>query len=319
MLSASSIGSPISPGYALKHKDNLPWCSPAEQSLPSPAAAIVGTPADACCFDHRRLRFYQTLLKRGHCARKATVIFNFVCYYKFSVMGGLIMRRVLLAIIALGNLVGFAQASDLWGQPPVYQVASRWPGLFSWSGFYVGGHAGYGWGTSDATNLGIAPDSQFNISGGVAGGQVGINWQWEPLVLGVEVDFSAKAFKGGDDGAFGTVDEVSGRWGSTARLRLGYALDRWMFFATGGWALLNYHYSSTLTPGLVIAPAGLGIAPGVGIASTNTDNGWVFGGGVEQAFAPNWSAKVEYLHADFGNLATNEIRAGLNYRFVASY
>jgi outer membrane immunogenic protein len=218
------------------------------------------------------------------------------------------MRQLLLASIALGSLVGgSAQAADPWGQPPVYQVASRWPGLFSWSGFYIGGHAGWGWGSFEIDNLRVGPTSRIEVNGVVAGGQVGFNWQWDPIVFGVEFDFSTKGFQGSDDATFGSLDEVGGRWGGTARARLGYAVDRWMFFTTGGFGLLNYRYSSTIVPA------------GPGFASSNTDNGWVVGGGIEQAFAPNWSAKIEYLHGEYGDLATDEFRFGFNYKFVASY
>ena len=68
-------------------------------------------------------------------------------------------------------------------------------------------------------------------------------------------------------------------------------------------------------------------------------SGWTVGGGIEVGFAPNWSAKLEYLYADFGNVRTtwlppaipllpplpalnddarvtmNVVRAGVNYRF----
>jgi outer membrane immunogenic protein len=237
----------------------------------------------------------------------------------------------MFAIIALGTLAsGSTQASELlepppvyqvapgWpgilGQPPVYQVASIWPGLFSWSGFYAGGHAGWGVGAFRPTHLVIVPNTQINVSGGVAGGQAGFNFQWDALVLGVEVDVSAKGFHGSDDGTFGTVDTIAGRWGGTARLRVGYALDRWLFYVTGGGALLNYRYDS-----ISAFVNGFPEAGGPGVASSVTDKGWVVGGGIEQAFARNWSAKVEYLYTDFGNLATNELRVGLNYKFVASY
>jgi outer membrane immunogenic protein len=233
------------------------------------------------------------------------------------------MRQLFAVTIALAVAGGSAQASDPWGQPtvyqvadpPVYQVASAWPGLFSWSGFYVGGHAGWGWGSFEVGNLGIAPPSRIAVNGGIAGGQVGANWQWGAFVAGVEADVGAKAFKGGDDGTAGSLDQISGRWGGTARVRLAYALDRWMFFATGGGALLNYHYDSTL------APSGLTLTQNrnLGFARSITDSGFVVGAGIEQSFAPNWSAKIEYLHADYGNLVTDEVRAGLNYRWVAPY
>lgn len=242
------------------------------------------------------------------------------------------MRGWLLAKIALGCLAaGAAHAADVWVQPPMYEpagppvygVAARPPGFFSWSGFYVGGHVGWGWGTFEIKHSGT-PTYGVDVTGLIAGGQVGYNWQWNQIVLGVEVDVSAKQFNGNDGGTFGELDRFDGRrgWGSTARGRFGYTVDRWLFFVTGGWALLNYNYSSSILPA------------GPGITFSNHDNGWVVGGGIEQAFAPNWSAKVEYLHMDYGDrnrvaaifatpwittLATDEVRVGLNYKFDFAY
>jgi outer membrane immunogenic protein len=233
------------------------------------------------------------------------------------------MRQLLLVGVALMGLAGgSAQAADLWGPPPVYGVAARPPGLFSWSGFYLGGHAGWGWGTFEIKTPGDT--NGFDVKGLVAGGQGGFNWQWNPIVFGVEVDVSAKQFNGNDGGTGGALDRFDGRrgWGGTARGRLGYAVDRWLFFATGGWALLNHNYASTILPA------------GPGVTFRDRDNGWVVGGGIEQAFAPNWSAKIEYLHANYGDrnraaaifahpwittLATDEVRFGLNYKFDVAY
>ena len=242
------------------------------------------------------------------------------------------MRTWLLVGITLGSLAGgSAAAADAWEPPPVYQVAvppvygvaSRPPGLFSWSGFYLGGHVGWGWGAFGIDVPG-APTEVINLTGFVAGGQAGYNWQWSQIVLGVEADISASQFNGNDGGVGGALDRFDGRrgWGGTVRGRLGYTVDRWLFFVTGGWAFLNYNYASTILPA------------GPGIVFSDHDNGWTVGGGIEQAFSPNWSAKVEYLHADYGDrsrtaaifanpwnttLATDEVRIGLNYRFDVAY
>jgi outer membrane immunogenic protein len=233
------------------------------------------------------------------------------------------MRQLLLAGVVLAGLAsGSARAADvIWGPPPVYGVAALPPGLFSWSGFYLGGHVGWGWGNFEIRS----PEHTHgtNVNGGVAGVQGGFNWQWNPIVFGVEVDASAKQFNGNDGAPFGVLNRFDGRrgWGGTVRARVGYAVDRWLFFATGGWALLNYRYAAT-------------ILDGPGVVFPNHDNGWVVGGGIEQAFAPNWSAKLEYLHMDYGDhnraaaifvnpftthFASDELRFGLNYRFLLDY
>ena len=98
-------------------------------------------------------------------------------------------------------------------------------------------------------------------------------------------------------------------WLGTARGRLGYAVDRFMPYVTGGAAFGDIKTSIA----------------GVGDTRT-TKAGWTVGGGIEAAIAGPWTAKVEYLYVDLGrggsivcgvdaSFNTNIVRAGLNYRF----
>ena len=113
-------------------------------------------------------------------------------------------------------------------------------------------------------------------------------------------------------------------WLATIRGRIGWAFDRWMIYATGGGAFADVEARVVPNP-----------ATGLPTISENrTRSGWTVGGGFEWAFAPNWSAKVEYLHAEFENegyfltppagfanraggvpLHNDIVRAGINYRF----
>jgi outer membrane immunogenic protein len=63
-----------------------------------------------------------------------------------------------------------------------------------------------------------------------------------------------------------------------------------------------------------------------GLSESHNNAGWTAGVGAEMGFAPNWSAKVEYLYVDLSNAnfvitgAQNGsrfglIRAGVNYHF----
>jgi len=68
--------------------------------------------------------------------------------------------------------------------------------------------------------------------------------------------------------------------------------------------------------------------PGASVSGNSTHAGWTVGTGLEYAFAPNWSAKVEYLYVDLGtdtklatddvDLKTHVVRAGVNYRYDLS-
>ena len=102
---------------------------------------------------------------------------------------------------------------------------------YNWSGFYVGINGGYGWGKSDIS----APISSgsYNMSGGLAGGTLGYNWQMGQAVIGLEGDIDWTHLHGNGPCA-GTTCETRNDWLSTARGRIGYAFDRFMPFVSGG-------------------------------------------------------------------------------------
>jgi outer membrane immunogenic protein len=140
-------------------------------------------------------------------------------------------------------------------------------------------------------------------------------------VLGLEADLDWAGLTGSSSvAACGAIGATAGAacqtksdWLSTARGRVGYAFDRILVFATGGLALTNLQ--------LVLTQTGSG---------NDVIAGWTIGAGVEFAFADNWTAKAEYLFADFGttkcfsqsicptagvSLSENIIRGGINYKF----
>ena len=210
-------------------------------------------------------------------------------------------KRLLLSGIALAALAIAAPASaaDVPMRGPVYKAAPV--SLFNWTGFYIGGNAGYGWGDSDN----LAP------SGWSGGGQVGYNWQYAPnWVFGLEADLSGSNLN--DSNAVGAplVNSKVNYFG-TARARLGYTVDRVMVYGTGGLAWAHNRVNDGL------------------VQDDQTQVGWTAGAGVEYAFSPNWSTKLEWLYADYGNktyalsvptrvdLTDNTVKLGLNYRFGA--
>jgi outer membrane immunogenic protein len=210
-------------------------------------------------------------------------------------------KRLLLSGIALAALAIAlpASAADVPMRGPVYKAAPV--SLFNWTGFYIGGNAGYGWG--DADNL--AP------SGWSGGGQVGYNWQYAPnWVFGVEADLSGANLNDSNAAGVPLVNSKINYFG-TARARLGYTVDRVMVYGTGGLAWAHNRANDGL------------------VQNDQTQVGWTAGAGVEYAFSPNWSTKLEWLYADYGNknyaltvptrvdLTDNSVKLGLNYRFGA--
>jgi outer membrane immunogenic protein len=203
--------------------------------------------------------------------------------------------------------------------------------IFTWTGFYIGGNLGWGWtdGRGTIRNTGFFPgpigaSGPVNGSGdGFLGGvQMGYNWQTGPWVLGIETDFQGSGgdgrFSGRVAGGAGNAFTATARndWFGTVRGRAGYAVDRWLFYVTGGGAYLHNKVSGNTGTGVPFSAQATGWA-------------WTVGGGVEAAlWSPNWSAKFEYLYIATpdkvptpggtrisGNTDTHVLRVGLNYRF----
>jgi len=212
---------------------------------------------------------------------------------------GIAIAALLLAQIA-------ARAADLPRKGPVYTA----PNYFSWTGFYVGFNAGYGWGTADWSTP-IA--TSFKTTGYLAGLTLGYNYQTGAFVWGIEGDIDYSSLKGSDTAICGTPGcETKLQYLGTVRARLGYAFDRWLPYLTGGLAFGSIKNS------------------GFDASETKTKLGWTAGLGVEYAFMGAWSAKLEYLYASLGTTTCNTcfigvsedikyraniLRAGINYRF----
>ena len=225
------------------------------------------------------------------------------------------MKKYLRASVAALGLVaaGAASAADLPSRKgPV--VAPVYAPVFTWTGLYVGANAGYAWGQIDSTNLGVV--GGFNDPDGfTGGGQIGYNYQIGQFVLGAEADF-----QGADMRARLAVPGLTAsnelNWYGTVRARVGFAVDRFLPYVTGGFAYGNVRTRFT--------------TPAFSISDSNTQYGWTVGGGLEYAFTNNLSARVEYLYVNLDKesfnipgavLTTNVetkfsvVRAGLNYKF----
>jgi outer membrane immunogenic protein len=230
------------------------------------------------------------------------------------------MKKLVLgyAGLVLFALSGSAMAADLSRPPPpAYTKAPMMP-LYNWNGIYLGINGGGGWGRSrlDFPLFGTTT-GDFNTSGGLVGGTVGFNWQSSAFVFGVEGDGDWANIKGSAPcpGVVGFTCNTSDSWLATARARLGYAANEWLFYVTGGGAFGDVKTAATGFSGQSV-----------------TRTGWTAGGGIEYGFAPNWSVKVEYLHVDLGTASCSVgvcsfvsqvnapfraeiVRAGLNWRF----
>ena len=164
----------------------------------------------------------------------------------------------------------------------------------SFDGLYMGLHAGYAWqdigGVFD--NAG-SPTSLSGIdnNGGLVGGHVGYNLQYESIVMGVEADASALVDSGSTVRNAATNDALSGdvNYLASIRSRLGFVIDDVMLYATAGIAFTEYKFTET--------------AAGVPFTGTLRlrENGAVYGGGVEWKIAYGLALRAEYLHYEVGS------------------
>ncbi|KAB0269563.1 outer membrane protein [Microvirga brassicacearum] len=215
------------------------------------------------------------------------------------------MKKILLSTVAFVGLTVSAAAADLPSRAAPAMMAPV--PVFTWTGFYVGVNAGYGWNANDNNDL-VDPITGIAIGGGgddggfVGGAQLGYNYQMGMFVLGAETDIQYAdlgnriRFEG-----LGVIDNGSdNEFFGTTRLRAGVAFDRFLAYATGG------------------------------VAYADSNFGWTVGAGVEYAFTNNLTAKVEGLYVNldgdddrnfgiaFAGNNNNEfgvVRAGLNYKF----
>lgn len=218
-----------------------------------------------------------------------------------------------LAIGGAGTAVAADRLAPSYAKSPGYIDPS-----FDWSGFYIGANVGYGWGQSSDTSAftnGVGKvlfsnTGSSDLKGFAGGGQVGLNWQLQRLVLGLESDIQAtneQSSRGFICGAsVCTAPILNGLlavslpvpptlsekidWFGTIRGRVGFlAFPKILLYATGGLAY------GEVTSNLTIGP--------LNPVSVNTAKvGYTFGAGVEGALAGNWTAKFEYLYVNLGDL-----------------
>ncbi len=241
------------------------------------------------------------------------------------------MRRALLFSTALIlSFTTVTEAADLGISAP---VVAPLPAL-SWTGIYFGIGGGAAWGNDeytwnqDATLAAVAAQMQnpgtlprlgstqgsLPISGGFFGGQLGGNWQIGWAVLGLQTDAHWADIDGHgscfDAGALATAgvsfpcnDKITSF--GTVTGRVGAAVDRALIYAKGGWAWAHEQHSLNPTAPFNVMGGNNSLVSITGASSSQWRSGWTFGAGIEYAFAPHWSAFLEYNYFDFGSWGAN--------------
>ena len=221
------------------------------------------------------------------------------------------MRKLFYTTAALSVLLATLMAANAAEVPPYARPVAPpvyLPPPFTWTGFYIGPNLGGAWSQANLTDtlLGLSLDNVNDKGAFIAGGQLGFNYQFGNFVLGVEGDFDGVAnTKNASDlvgPGIGTILVTSNNsWIATLAGRFGVTNGYWLFYgkAGGGW-VGNDDFTITNT------------ATGASItgSNNNTNSGWLVGAGIEWAFAPNWSLKIEYDYLGL-NSQTFTVPAGL--------
>lgn len=232
--------------------------------------------------------------------------------------------RLLFGALCIAFTAGAAAAADVEAEPPADT-------LYDWSGFYLGGHVGYGEADVSGefddsnTNSTDASPNDLRLNGIVGGAQAGFNWQINNFVLGAEGDVSvtgwsdSKVTPGESEKISADVDLLA-----SLRARVGFAVDTLLIYATAGAAWSDAEYSAADTA-----------APPFAGSLDFDEVGLVAGGGIEWGMSEHTSVRLEGLHYDFddkksaGNLVGDPgtfddsvtlddawvVRLGVNWRF----
>jgi len=199
------------------------------------------------------------------------------------------MKYLVVLFAGLG-LVPEAHASDWSDMRGAYGPQSG----HDWSGTYIGGQVGQGWGhaKNDFWNGGTSawdPDGDIDYKSLTGGLHIGVQQQFHAFAAGIEADLSLAHFYGDDAQVAGRVNEIAINALGTLRGRLAWTAGNLMVYGTAGLALAQF--KKTDQAGRIPANAQLA-------------GGWTAGGGVEMALDGNWSIRAEYLHTRLNDTET---------------
>jgi outer membrane immunogenic protein len=224
-----------------------------------------------------------------------------------KILRGTTMKTKVLALAVLATVAayGVANAADLPMPAPVYKAPP--PPVYTWTGCYVGGGAGYGWWNQnsfvqDAITGPVTASTTNGGRGWFGQGQAGCDYQLNPvlfnmpLVIGVFGDYEGGSITGQSDfpGVVGNESETAS-WAAGGRIGA-LISPRVLTYFDGGWTQAKF---SSVNYNLAIAGGG---PVGISLAG-QTYNGWFIGGGFE--YALDWLPisglflKTEYRYSQY--------------------
>lgn len=202
------------------------------------------------------------------------------------------MGRISIAALAAVSVMAATQvtfAADLPRKAPAYAPPPA--PVYNWSGFYIGGQLGGAWSDSSYTFTNVIGAENFSHDPAsfIGGGFLGVQGQWGAFVLGLEGSFSWMDMDDTQTAVLqpGRLRQLEHKDMATVVGKIGYAAGQWMPYVKGGWA-------TTKIETFAVNPA-----TGVNGGTSDWENGWTVGGGVDYMFAPNWIAGIDVNYYRF--------------------
>jgi outer membrane immunogenic protein len=213
-----------------------------------------------------------------------------------------ITKELLRVSTAFAAVAAFGSAhAGILDAPPAYPVSAApayakapypAPLVYDWTGFYVGINGGGSSGRVPWSSDADGTSGTASVSSGLVGGTIGYNMQnLGPWIVGEEFDFDWRSFNATIPAAVCSPNcEFKSDWLATARLRFGYAIDRFLPYVTAGVSMTDITQSS--------------VGDQFGSAR-NVSFNWTAGAGLEFAVSGPLTAKLEYLYVNHTNMGCN--------------
>jgi outer membrane immunogenic protein len=209
------------------------------------------------------------------------------------------MKKLLLCMVV--GLIAMSMGAPAFAgdfPAPTYSGAPIYVApIYDWSGAYLGANGGWGsshncWDFTTSAGDFVASEGCHNANGGTAGGQIGIRWQSNAMVFGIEAQGNWADLNGSNVSLF--FPDAANKSGINAfglfTGQIGYAWDNVLLYAKGGAAMTNTSYSVSSVAGVL-----------AGTTPDQTRWGAAVGAGLEYGFSPNWTVGIEYDHLFMGS------------------
>ena len=192
-----------------------------------------------------------------------------------------------LAALAMTTAASAADNLPARSYNPVYTQPAP---VANWSGFYVGGHAGYGWGSSNYdvvfAGFGTLANGSANASGAFGGIQAGYNWQNGKFVFGPEIQYTWSGVKASSN-FFGVPVSYRTPWSAAALAKVGYLIDPQFLLYAGGGVTVGRFKTEV-----------------IGVEDwSQTKTGPTFIVGADYLLAKNWVVGTRYTYEHYGTLS----------------